>query len=110
MQIQTNGIWKSNGGFMIELNSEYPDKESIKDGFTRIMANIREDLSDMELLMRRVIDGRTYMTKEEVAAMLKCGEDELPQKLVKYHVGRNYLYKLSDIFEFVESRRLGGKK
>lgn len=95
---------------MTDLNTEYPDKESIQEAFDRITARLRNDIMDMELLFKRIIDGRTYISIEDASALLRCSSDELPNKLPKYHVGRNYLYKVSDIIEFVESRKVGGKK
>lgn len=95
---------------MIDLNTEYPDKESIMEAFDRVTSRLRNDLLDLEFLFKRIIDGRTYISTEDAAKLLCCNSDELPTKLPKYHVGRNYLYKISDVIEFVESRKLGGKK
>ena len=95
---------------MINLNTEYPEKEDIEEARDRIFARLREDINDLELLFKRIIDGRSYLSKDEVAMMLRCTEDELPKALPKYQAGRNYIYKVADVVEFIESRRLGGKK
>lgn len=95
---------------MLELNSTYPDQEDLTIEFNRLMANLRDNLSDLEILFKRIFEGKTYITDEEVAQILHCKVDEIPAKLPKYRPSRAcYLYKVSEVFQLIEEKRFGGK-
>lgn len=95
---------------MLELDSTYPDQEDITIEFNRLVSSIRDNLTDLEILFKKIFEGKTFIDEDEVAKILRCKVEELPQKLPKYRPSRNtYLYKVSELFEFIEERKLGGK-
>lgn len=96
---------------MLELESTYPEQEDLQLALNRCMSTIRDSLSDLELLFKTIIEGRTYIPDEDVAKLLHCGVKEIPQRLPRFrvnHVG-GYLYKVADVYQFIESKRIGGK-
>lgn len=94
---------------MLELNTSYPDKEDIELAKERCFASIRDSITDLELLFKRIIEGNIYLDDEETAKLLHCKKNEIPQRLVRYRASRvGYLYKLSEIYEFINSKRIGG--
>jgi hypothetical protein len=96
---------------MIEINSTYPEVEDLTLAANRCLSQAREAVSDLEQLVKRVLEGRFYITDEECAEILRCKVSEIPARLTKYRpvAKRGYVYKVSDVFEFIESKRIGGK-
>ena len=78
-------------------------QQQVKD----IVASIREQLNDIEILTDLFINER-YLTASEVATMLKCSVQQIPRDIPCNHIGRNYLYHLSDVQKWLtktKSRR-----
>lgn len=95
---------------MIDLETEFPDLESYQECLDRNLATIRDCLSDIQILYKRMIEGRMYVNDEEVASMLRCDINTIPKRIPYYRVGRRLLYKLSDIKDYIESCKYGVKK
>lgn len=93
---------------MLELNSIYPDEEDLKEAFNREMATIQEGIQNLNELFRKMLGKNTYVTDEYVAQLLHLSVDDIPVKIPKYKVSRvgvGYLYKLSEVVDFIESKR-----
>lgn len=96
---------------MLEINSTYPELEDITLCFERTMAQIRDNLTDMELLFKRIINNQVFISDEECAQILRCKKSEIPAVLPKYRPSRTYyVYKLSEVIEFVNSKRIPKKQ
>ena len=98
---------------MIDLGSVYPDEEDIKLAFERSMAIINDEIQNLREINKRLLEGRTYVDQEKCAEILHCKKSEIPQALPYYRASRTgsggILYKLSEIYEFIEERRVPKK-
>lgn len=98
---------------MVEFNSIYPDEEDIKLAFDRAMSLRREADRDIEDIFNRLIRGHTYIDKDECARVLHCKASEIPAALPYYRASRTgnagVLYKLSEVYDFIEERRVPKK-
>ena len=94
---------------MIDLCT-YPDEEDLSICFNRIMAQLRDSLGDLEQLFKRMLEGRTYISQEELCTFLRCKRDEIPERLPRYRIGQTYLYQVKEILEFLDSKRIPKKK
>lgn len=94
---------------MLDLNSTMPESEDLTLAFNRVMASLRDNLTDLELLFREIMKGNTYISEDECAELLRCKKDQLPAVLRKYRpCGKaGYLYKVSEVFSFIESKAIG---
>ena len=93
---------------MLELNSIYPDEEELKEAFNREMATLQESVQNLTELFKRMLSKNTYVTDQFVADLLHVSIDNIPVKIPKYKVSKttvNYLYKLSEVEKFIESKR-----
>lgn len=96
---------------MIEIDSTYPDSEDILLAVNRSVSQAREAINDLEQIVKRVLEGKTFISDEEVADIFHCEINEIPAKLVKYRpvAKRGYVYKIEDVYKFIESKRIGGR-
>jgi hypothetical protein len=96
---------------MIELNSTYPEVEDLTLAINRCLSQAREAINDLEQVAKRIVENRFYITDEECADILRCEVSEIPARLTRYRpvAKRGYVYKVSDVIEFIESKRIGGK-
>lgn len=92
---------------MLELNSIYPDEEDLKEAFNREMATMNESIQNINELFKRMFSMNTFVTDEFVANLLHTTVSDIPVKIPKYRVSRvgGYIYKLSEVYEFIESKR-----
>lgn len=95
---------------MLEINAIYPDEEDLTEAFNREMAVLRTTVGNLETLFKRILENQKFVDEEVVAQLLHCKIDEIPMKLIKYRPSRaGYVYKLSEVYEFIESKKIGGK-
>lgn len=98
---------------MLDLGSVYPDEEDIKLAFDRSHSTILDELQNLKDILKRVMDGHTYVDKTKCAEILHCKENEIPAQLAYYRASRvgsaGVLYKLSEIYGFIEERRVPRK-
>ena len=94
---------------MLDLGSVYPDEEDIKLAFERSMSIILDELQNLKDINKRLLEGRTYVDEDKCAEILHCSVKEIPAALPYYRASRTgskgVLYKLSEIYEFIEERR-----
>lgn len=95
---------------MIELK-QCPTQEDFLDGIARCNALIQTALGDIQYLAKRFSDGNYYMTSEQTADYLKCAVSDIPA-MPKYRASwcRGYLYKKSEVDDFIASKAVGKKK
>lgn len=95
---------------MIELK-QYPTQEDFLDGIARCVALVQTTLGDIQYLSKRFSDGNYFMTAEQVADYLKCSVDDIPT-MPKYRASwaRGYIYKKSEVDDFIETKAVGKKK
>lgn len=98
---------------MVDFGSIYPDEEDIKLAFDRSHSIILEELQNLKDILKRVMDGNTYVDRTKCAEILHCKESEIPASLAYYRASRvgsaGILYKLSEIYDFIEERRVPRK-
>ena len=95
---------------MLNFGSIYPDEEDIKLAFERSMSIVIDELQNLRDINKSLLEGRTYVDEDKCAEILHCSAKEIPQALPKYRGSRRgYLYKLSEIYEFIEERRVPKK-
>ena len=99
---------------MVDFNSLYPDQEDIKLAFDRSYSIILDELQNVKDILKRVMDGNTYVDKTKCAEILHCKENEIPAALPYYRCSRTSskgtVYKLSEIYDFIEERRVPRNK
>lgn len=96
---------------MIDYGAIYPDEEDITLAFERSMATVREELSNLEQILKRTLEMKTFINEDECAAIFHCKKNEIPQALPRYRGSRSgYLYQLREVYEFIEERRIPKKK
>lgn len=96
---------------MVDFGSIYPDEEDVKLAFDRSMSIIESELQNLKEIMKRSLEGKTFVSAERCAEIFHCKKDEIPAALAKYRGSRQgYLYKLSEIYDFIEERRIPKKQ
>lgn len=96
---------------MLEINACYPDEEDITVEFSRIISSIRDNVTDLEFLFKKIFDGQTFIGEDEVIQLLHLKKKaDIPERLPKYRPSRltGYLYKVSEVYSFIESKKIGG--
>lgn len=98
---------------MVDFNSLYPDEEDIKLAFDRSYSIILDELQNVKDILKRVMDGNTYVDRTKCAEILHCKENEIPAALPYYRCSRvgnaGIIYKLSELYDFIEERRVPKK-
>lgn len=69
-----------------------------------IIATVRDLCNDLEILTAKFSQDR-YLSSEEVAERLRCTIQQIPRDIPCNHIGRNYIYKLSDVEKFLSDRK-----
>lgn len=94
---------------MIDLEIQCPEAEDIVEAINRSFAQLRDCISDIEMLSKKLMKNQTFITDEKAAQILHCDADSIPERIPYYRVGRNRLRKVSEIYDFIESKKYGGK-
>ena len=98
---------------MIDFGSLYPDEEDIKLAFERSMGVIMEELQNLRDINKRLMEGHSYVDADKCAEILRCSVDSIPAQLPYYRISRvgnkGTVYKLSEIYDFIEERRVPRK-
>lgn len=95
---------------MLEINAIYPDEEDLLEAFNREMAILRSTVANVETLFKRILENKKFVDENTTAEILHCKVDEIPARLTKYRPSRaSYVYKLADIYDFIESKKIKGK-
>ena len=90
---------------MLNLKNDIPIKEEIDKAIESRIAQITDLLGEVKELNRKALDSEhTYLTREELAQMFHCDPKKTPRAIPCFRVGKNVLYKQSDIEAFIESR------
>lgn len=91
----------------MDLGSQYPDSEDIREAFDREFGTLMSAVSNIQFLFKRIMEGQTYLDDNEVAQLLHCKPNEIPVAIPKYRGSRQgYLYKRQEIEDFLESKRI----
>ena len=95
---------------MLDLGSVYPDEEDIKLAFERSKSIVMDELQNLKEINKRLLEGRTYIDADKCAEILHCSVKEIPAGLPYYRASRTgnkgMLYKMSEVYEFIEERRV----
>lgn len=98
---------------MVEFNSVYPDEEDIKIAFERSVSIIQEEIQNLRDINKRLMENHTYIDANKCAEILHCKVSEIPSGLPYYRASRvstkGILYKLSEVIDFIEERRIPRK-
>lgn len=88
---------------MIDIRNDNPVKEKMNERITFLMAEIRNITMETEQLLKEATKGNYLITKEEACKILCC--ENIPKSIPKVKVGNKWRYELSDIEEFIESKK-----
>ena len=98
---------------MIDFGTLYPDEEDIKLAFERSVSIIQEEMQNLRDINKRLIEGNSYVDADKCAEILHCSVNDIPAGIPYYRVSRvgnkGVIYKLSEIFDFIEERRIPKK-
>ena len=99
---------------MIDFGTLYPDEEDIKLAFERSMSIILDELQNLKDINKRLIEGKSFVDEDKCAEILHCKVSEIPSALPYYRISRvaskGTVYKLSEIYDFIEERRVPRKQ
>ena len=99
---------------MIDFGTLYPDEEDIKLAFERSISIIQSEMQNLRDINKRLIEGKSYVDEDKCAEILHCKVSEIPQALPYHRISRTAskgtVYKLSDIYDFIEERRVPRKQ
>ena len=99
---------------MVDYNALYPDEEDISLAFDRSFSTIQEELQNLREILKRSLECKTFVDEKRCAEILHCSVKEIPASLAYYRASRTgsagVLYKLSEIYEFIEERRVPRNK
>lgn len=98
----------------VDFGAIYPDEEDITLAFNRSYSVIQEELQNLKEILKRTLEGKTFVDEKRCAEILHCSVKEIPASLPYYRASRTgaagVLYKLSEIYEFIEERRVPRNK
>lgn len=98
---------------MIDFGTIYPDEEDIKLAFERSVAIIQEEMQNLRDINKRLIEGNSFIDADKCAEMFHCKVSEIPAALPYYRVSRvgnkGTLYKMKEVIDFIEERRVPKK-
>jgi hypothetical protein len=86
----------------IEL-SDYPRKEDIEQEIERTKAQVASSMHDLEILLKIIYEGQTYMNEEEVKKFMHSSS--IPQGVTYYRWGRERVYSLKDIKDYLAAKK-----
>lgn len=69
-----------------------------------ILASIRDLCNDLDILTTKFTHDR-YLSSTEVAERLKCSVQQIPRDIPCNHIGRNYIYALSDLEKYLNDKK-----
>jgi hypothetical protein len=99
---------------MVDFGSVYPDEEDIKLAVERSISVIQEELQNLRDINKRLMEGHSYIDADKCAEILHCKVSEIPSALPYYRASRvgnaGVLYKLSEVIDFIEERRIPKNK
>ena len=99
---------------MIDFGTLYPDEEDIKLAFERSISIIQEEMQNLRDINKRLIEGKSYVDEDKCADILHCSVASIPASLPYYRISRTgskgTVYKLSEIYDFIEERRVPRKQ
>ena len=94
----------------VDFGTVYPDEEDIKLAFERSYSLVQEELQNLRDIIKRVMNGKSFVDEEKCAEILHCTVKNIPQGLPYYRISRTgskgTVYKLSEIYDFIEARRV----
>ena len=86
----------------IEL-SDYPRKEDIEQEIERTKQQIASSMHDLELLLKIIYEGQVYMNEEELKKFMHM--DFIPKGMSYYHWGRERVYSMKDVKDYLAERK-----
>lgn len=98
---------------MVDYGAVYPDEEDIQLAFDRSMSIILSEIQNLKEINKRLLEGKTFVDEEKCAEILHCSVNAIPAALPYYRASRvgskGVLYKLCEIYDFIEERRVPKK-
>ena len=98
----------------VDYGAMYPDEEDIKLAFDRSMSILLSEIQNLQEINRRLLEGKTFVDEEKCAEILHCSVSSIPAGLPYYRASRTgskgVLYKLCEIYDFIEERRVPRKE
>lgn len=90
---------------MLNLRDDVILKETVSERIMQNNAEIRDLLIENEQLIKMAKDPTILLTRKEVADRLRCDEIKIPRAIPRIRVGKNYLFQVGDVEEFINQRK-----
>lgn len=90
---------------MLNLRNDIPLKENVIDRVQQELAIIRDHSLAIEELVRFATQEKVYLTRQEVAELLRCDTKHIPRQIPNVRVSKNWVYDRDDVYKFLETRK-----
>lgn len=90
---------------MLNLRTDVPVKEDVIETVQNQLAQMRDLTLEVEQTLRLCVSKHIYLTRAEVAEMLRCDEKKIPRPIPRMRVGRQYLFDQDDVKAFLDSKK-----
>lgn len=90
---------------MLNLRTDVPIKEDVIETIQNQLAQMRDLTLEVEQTLRLSVNKHLYLTRSEVAEMLRCDEKKIPRPIPRMRVGRQYLFDQDDVKAFLDSKK-----
>lgn len=90
---------------MLELRTDVPIRKEVLEEVQTKFAQIR-DLQDEAVTLLTIAantEAETYLTRSEVANILRCEEKRIPRDIPRCKRGKDYLFSSFDVKNWVKS-------
>lgn len=90
---------------MLDLNKDVPIREDISAFIQHKHQEIRDILLEIEQAQALLHDTSVLLTREETANKLRCEPGKIPSKIPRIRVGKQRLFQLGDIEQFITEKK-----
>ena len=89
---------------MLNIKTDIPVKEDIQEAINARLAQAHDLLNEVQVLERMKLEQDVFVSKQELADRFHCDVKQVPHQIPSIRMGKTYLYKESDVAEFIKSR------
>lgn len=90
---------------MLDIKTDIPVKQDCIEAIQDKFSQIRDLMSESELLLKSAINpDDTLLTQEEVANFLRCDTKHIPRQIPRFRSGGKVLFQQSDVNNFIKMK------
>lgn len=92
---------------MLDLRTDVPIRKEVLDEVQTRFAQIRDLQDEAMTLLAIAVNNKqeVYLTRPEVASMLRCEEKRIPRDIPRCKRGKEYLFSSEDVKNWVKSHK-----